>query len=502
MKTSKFIRSVFSLAMLAGFTASSHALTFNYETHGGAIESDPLQYDAGNNVYTPVTPPLYCDSASGTDTCDHGVGNVQFHPEGSNLLEGPTGAKSFLPGFVSKGLHFEEEASNPEMEFPGICWGTPGNNSPDPTKPPFNGVSGEVFGGFNGSIQVDGDPELFGILVHFNRDINLKYYNVPVGFNSRINWFLELKDMYNNPITHKKFVYDINFYETLNNPSSGNCPRETYGDLFVNFEHEFLNPLNSHTHRFHADGQVDQTVSEGGLGCDDATSFEPVGGDPDWFEYNHHLYRINIHGFYPGDPQTGECDTNPPYPINTLWSEEQEESVGCVLFNITQLEGCGPKFWRFQGVTQPSFQRCMREYGCTCPGFVCCTEPFTKPLYEKWGIDPNTDFDEAFDITNNCTGNMTLMKALNKWYPYGGYIHTVTALLNAMNLDNYYYTVDEVKGFVQDRCADGSLSKQDLKELRDLFRTFNLAKNCPLNRIECNVPQRCHIPYIGLGFGK
>ncbi len=502
MKASTFLKSMLSLAVLAGMTASSNALTFDYETHGGAIESDPLTYNPGNNTYTPTTPPLYCDSASGTDTCDHGVGNVQFHPEGSDLLEGPTGAKSFLPGFVAKGLKFEQDPTSPEMEFPGICWGTPGNDSPDPTKPPFNGVSGEVFGGFEGTIEVDGDPELFGILVHFNRDINLNYYDTDVGFNARINWFLHLEKG-GSPVTHKKFVYDINFWETKNNLNP--CPRSSgYGDTTVTFIHEFQIPGNFHQHTFHLDGQADDPKSIDGLGCDDATSFEPVPGesDSDWFRYQNNIYRIVVHGFYLGDPSTGECDMSSPYPINTLWSEEQQESIGCVLFNITQLEGCYPNFWRFQGLSQWGFQRCMREYGCTCEGFVCCTKPFTEPLHEKWGIDPNTDFDEAFDITNNCTGNLTLMKALNKWYPYGGYVHTVTALLNAMNLDNYYYTVDEVKGFVQDRCADGSLSNSELKELRDIFKPFNTANNCPLNRITCDVPMTCEDIIPGIGFGR
>jgi len=79
MKPSSFLKSVFSLAMLAGFTASSHALTFDYETHGGAVETDvQLNFDAINTMYYVPNPPgnLPCDALNLDGTCDHGSGNL------------------------------------------------------------------------------------------------------------------------------------------------------------------------------------------------------------------------------------------------------------------------------------------------------------------------------------------------------------------------------------------------------------------------------------------
>lgn len=111
------------------------------------------------------------------------------------------------------------------------------------------------------------------------------------------------------------------------------------------------------------------------------------------------------------------------------------------------------------------------DQGCT-PGY------WKQPHHaDSWPIG-NGDFDDAFGLGGNPTGNTTLLAALGA---NGGGVnalkrHAAAALLNAYSSGvSYGLTVDQVKGIVQQAFASGSY-----EGAKNTLESYN-ERVCPLN---------------------
>jgi hypothetical protein len=207
----------------------------------------------------------------------------------------------------------------------GVCWGTALRNGM-----PFGGKSGLGLRDAAGTVTVNGPSEEFGTLVHFNWPINFTAPGDQAGMDVEVSWNLLLEDG-EDVIFSQNFAFGLYQWETYN--YLGSCERSAPAGT----------AYTVHGHTFVSDGQA---VTD----CDDAITFEPLGGGPITFDYEGVTYNVNVLGFY-----TVSVEENPAYPTSsaapylytceetlaggganpTFWSPETMRNAACVRFSIT-----------------------------------------------------------------------------------------------------------------------------------------------------------------------
>jgi len=319
------------------------------------------------------------------------------------------------------------------------------------------------------TVTANGNEEVFGMLVHFNRDIWPVHVAAgatePKGLDMNMTWTLFLDDAntggdWEHNITSR---YHLAFWETSNSAeyeeggsAAGVCPRSgtTVGGPYV--------PGNRHvvwrdgtSEDFYGDGVFEELKKNGGAGCSDAYIYDPLSSDPLSFEYDGHEFAVNVSGFYKYmyNPSTEayECDWGEPF--DTLWALENNETIGCVKFNITYEEGdqgCTPGYWK-----QPQHLSDWGNYNGYTP--LAPTDSYNT----IFGV-PANNYCEDVDSRNAirklgahlCNDDMSLGEAL--WMRgnsdgLGQVIYqSAAALLNAANPDiNYPLSAAEIISKVQ-----------------------------------------------------
>ena len=205
---------------------------------------------------------------------------------------------------------------------------------------------------------------------------------------------------------------------------------------------------------------------DGGAGCSDAYIYEGLSSDDLTFNYDGREFTVNVApGFYKYtyDEASGKyvCDSGEPF--DTLWALENNETIGCVRFNITYEEGdqgCTPGYWK-----QTQHLSDWDDYNGYMPLapndsyntiFGVNATPYCDYVDEK-----NAKRKLGWDVYNDgCKVNdFTLGEALWMRGNADGLgqviFQSAAALLNAANGDiNYPLSAAEIISMVQDAFAN------------------------------------------------
>jgi hypothetical protein len=441
---------------------SAYAATFNYSADGGVVDGEIVDHDLSGPVYDPTK--LYGQR-----------GTMMYRNDFSYPLAGEMWS-------------FPAPTDNPP-ENSGLSWGISGETNPGPftldTRPvPLvelgdgNGDWNQSGAGFRpavGTVETNGTMEVFGWLVHFNRDIRARYFDLthayePKGMDMNISWTLRLNDgMGWSTALNSKYV--LHFWETVNAASypeglapgdNHTCPHSIQGTHTVHFS-------DGTTNDFIVDYNVTDVPKPAGAGCDDAWSFAPLSADTPSFMYNGHQYDVHIAGFFKWeyDERAGEyiCDGS-EIPFDTLWADESNETIGCIKFSITEVptmdQGCTPGYWK-----QPQH---LDDWVGYAP---------TDSYNSIFGVDAtpycgNVDERNAMRKLGGgvhlCNANMSLGEALWMRGNADGLgqviFQSTAALLNAANGDiSYPLTEAEIISKVQGAFADPSTANAVSSEL-------------------------------------
>jgi hypothetical protein len=481
---SAFWISVAAVTVL-GISSASAQEVFNYTADGGFVKGSVVDHSLSGPEYDPTK--LYGSR-----------GTLMYHS--NNYLYSVFTNYNFQD---ADDFWYPVVAVDPDWHFPtppdgvhlsaGLSWGNAGVNNagpfyldteakpvcaPSPTPPAPCLNDGSSWWGQSGAglrpvtaadgftVESNGEYEVFGWLVHFNRDIRPKFFDYGDGVNDSrakglemdINWTLHLNDTNVGGDWTKDVEqsYKLYFWETRNDNSydegsavapDRQCPR-TYNEM------QDVLFRNGTTIQFEGDGVADIPKPDG-AGCDDAWTFTGTPGAAPTFIYGTKLFTIDVKGFYEWEEQPdGSYICNGSLmPINTLWAEENTETVGCVKFAITsepgEGQGCTPGYWK-QYVTNKN-----------------------NPGMHNWppAYTPETDFDDAFGLTMNQTGDLTLGdvfaakgKDKNMFMQ-----HAVAGLLNAAAVPEvgYVLTIGDVQDIVKAVYGEATpaLTEQEAKTI-------------------------------------
>lgn len=504
--------------------SGAFAATFNYTADGGVVKGSVVDHDLSGPEYNPTL--LFGPR-----------GTLMYHSQNflydwfTSYNGHNSDTKNVFTYDLADGTWMFPTPPNSATEASGLSWGVNYTNaaqfgpfyldtSPRPAEDacaPVMGSSASPAGCLNdgtmwygqsgagfrpvttgeaATVDSNGTMEVFGWLVHFNRDILPKYMDPthaldPKGLDMNISWTLHLNDAnvggsWTDDV-NLKFV--LHFWETSNQAvypeglaeGNGTCPRSIAGIQTVHFS-------DGSTVDFLADGAPD-LAKPAGAGCDDAWTFAaaPDTNETPSFMYNGHQYDIHISGFYKWEYDEGTqqyiCDGS-GVPFNTLWADESNETIGCIKFNITEVpeldQGCTPGYWK-----QPQHYDDWTTYAKT------------DSYNTIFGVDATPycgDVDERNAVrklglaVRECPSNMSLGEAI--WMRgnadgLGQVIYQSTAaLLNAANPDiNYPLTIAEIIAKVQAAFADPSIANSVSSEL-DGYNNLHNNDVCGYDNIE------------------
>jgi hypothetical protein len=483
MKTS-FLMSV-ALASALSFSTASAAITFDYQAAGGIIEGQVTDHDLSREV--------------APDCLTYFRHTLQYRD----------GFSYDIPPFWD----FDNDWAAANVHE-GLSWGKDGATEPavyvDPfplnTDRPADGICSEVMHAQSGvglksvlteadanqgpsttdkpSVVANGPQELFGYLVHFNRDINPSHLDgrvrEPKGMDMNLSWTLKLyEEGTSTEVYTMASTYGLHFWETSNGATyaeggspEGECPRAPAGIRTVNW-------YDGSSHNFLGDGVVEAPkTAENPIGCSDAYNYEYLAGDPNTFDYDGKTFTINVEGFYKYtevEPGVFECDGGAVF--DTLWAVEDNETIACVKFNITYEEGdqgCTPGYWK-----QPQH---LADW----------TDPYTPGSSfdaifgvdgEQFCADVNKNAYKKLDglIGSKCDGTLTLGEAIWMEGNDGSLAaivrHATAALLNAANADiNFPYSIGEIQAMVTEAFAGGTTAER-IAEIHDDLADANELHN-------------------------
>jgi hypothetical protein len=450
-----------SVALTTILGVGAYAATFNYSADGGVVQGETVDHDLSGPVYDPTK--IYKER-----------GTLMYRDNFSYPLAGETWS------FPAPTLY--------PTEHSGLSWG----RSQEPNPGPFtldtravplaelgdgNGDWNQSGAGFRpaaGTVDTNDTLEVFGWLVHFNRDIRAAVFDdannyKPKGMDMNISWTLRLDDgMGWSTELNSKYV--LHFWETANFANypeglaegNGTCPHSIEGVHTVHYS-------DGTSVDFLVDPAVEDIAKPAGVGCDDAWSFAPLSADTPSFMYNGNQYDVHIQGFFQWeyDEAAGKyvCDGSAT-PFETLWADESNETVGCIKFSITEVprmdQGCTPGYWK-----QPQH---LDDWVGYAP---------TNSYNSIFGVDAtpycgNVDERNAMRKLGGgvhlCNANMSLGEALWMRGNADGLgqviFQSTAALLNAANGDiNYPLTEAEIISKVQGAFADPSTANAVASEL-------------------------------------
>jgi len=321
-------------------------------------------------------------------------------------------------------------------------------------------------------VESDGPMEVFGWLVHFNRDIRAAVFDeannyAPKGMDMNISWTLRLNDgMGWSTDLNSKYV--LHFWETANFANypeglaegNGTCPHSIEGVHTVHYS-------DGTSVDFLVDPAVEDIAKPAAAGCDDAWNFAALSAAAPSFMYNGHQYDVHIAGFFKWEYDEGAgkyiCDGS-AIPFDTLWADESNETIGCIKFSITEVptmdQGCTPGYWK-----QPQHLDDWTGYAPTdsydtifgVPAHNYCEDVNSRNAIRKLGAHLCTadmSLGEALWMTGNADGLGQVI------------FQSAAALLNAANPDiSYPLTIAEIKAKVQAAFADPSIANAVSSEL-------------------------------------
>ena len=342
MKTAFWIS--VAVATVLGMSSAS-AQTFNYTADGGVVEGSVVDHGLSGPVYDPTVAYKFRGTLKYRDDFSYMIGSENW------FFSAPPAATPTEHSGLSWGVGQEVNPGPFYLDTRPV----PLVDDGDPTTPYLGdgtGDWGQSGAGFRPIVAADNmtvvaneDDEVFGYLVHFNREIRALGETTPRGMDMNISWNLHLDDGAGWTLD-KPLQFQLHFWETSNYAAypeglapgdRETCPRSIPGDHTVNGV------------VFNADGAED-IPREAGVGCDDAWTFAPVGTEAPTFDYKGTTYTIHVSGFYKYEEHEGEyiCNGN-GIPFDTLWADEQTETVACVKFGLTYEvgdQGCTPGYWK------------------------------------------------------------------------------------------------------------------------------------------------------------
>jgi hypothetical protein len=462
MKKSVFM----SVAVASALTVSSaFAYTFNYQASGGVDYGEVVDHD--------LSGPEYDDTCGGPDTLEY-RDNFSY-----NIPPDWTFTKlGAVPATQHSGLSwgFGSIISGPALEpFPQESAArvdcVPSAQSGMGLKSVLTKADASQDGNQTEKPTVDanGQEEVFGMLVHFNRDIwpanAPEGISSPKGLDMNMTWTLFLDDggSWEHNITSR---YHLAFWETSNSATYeeggstiGICPRSGASDINQSGTRHVI-WRDGTSSDFYADGVFEELKSNGGVGCSDAYDYEPLSSDPLTFNYDGREFTVNVSpGFYKYsyDEASGKyvCDSGEPF--DTLWALENNETIACVRFSITYEEGdqgCTPGYWK-----QSQHLDDWSDYNGYTP--LAPTDSYN----DIFGVDASS-YCSSVDERNAmrklggpsvklCNDDMSLGEALWMRGNADGLgqviFQSTAALLNAANGDiNYPLSAGEIISMVQD----------------------------------------------------